>query len=202
MIQSLARKLIALDPEAATGLSQFHDKIIKIEIEDFGLRYFFTFDSGALSVVNSESRSVSAAITGKLAAFIAALAHEHSVDSIFTGELHFSGEISTAKKFQEFTQSLEIDWQEPFAKTLGDPLGHTLSKGLLMIGNWLSKTSLSTQEDISEYLQEEIKVTPPAAEQQEFFERVDQTRSKVDRLAARIQKLNQEPTLISNNSRI
>ena len=192
MIQSAARKLIALDPEASIGLASFDDKIIKIEIEDFDLHYFFSFESGVLIVSNDDSRPVSAAITGKLSAFMAAIANEHSVDSIFTGELHFSGEIGTAKRFQEFAQSLEIDWQEPLAKTFGDPIGHTLASGLQSFSRWLINTSRSTRQDISEYLQEEIKVTPPAAEQQLFFEQIDQTRSKTDRLAARIRKLEQQ----------
>lgn len=206
MIQSVARKVIALDPEAANGLSSFDDKVIKIEIEDFGLCYFFSFEGGTLTVSNDDSRPVSAAINGNLAAFMAAAANEHSVDSIFKGELHFSGEIGTAKRFQEFAQSLEIDWQEPIARALGDPIGHTLTTGLQAFGGWLLNTGRSTRQDISEYLQEEIKVTPPAAEQQLFFEQVDQTRSKTDRLTARIKKLKQAtvsltPLVNSNNSK-
>lgn len=206
MIQSVARKVIALDPEAANGLSSFDDKVIKIEIEDFGLCYFFSFEGGTLTVSNDDSRPVSAAINGNLAAFMAAAANEHSVDSIFKGELHFSGEIGTAKRFQEFAQSLEIDWQEPIAIAFGDPIGHTLTTGLQAFGGWLLNTGRSTRQDISEYLQEEIKVTPPAAEQQLFFEQVDQARSKTDRLAARIKKLKQAtvsltPLVNSNNSK-
>ncbi len=206
MIQSVARKVIALDPEAANGLSSFDDKVIKIEIEDFGLCYFFSFEGGTLTVSNDDSRPVSAAINGNLAAFMAAAANEHSVDSIFKGELHFSGEIGTAKRFQEFAQSLEIDWQEPIARAFGDPIGHTLTTGLQAFGGWLLNTGRSTRQDISEYLQEEIKVTPPAAEQQLFFEQVDQARSKTDRLAARIKKLKQAtvsltPLVNSNNSK-
>ncbi len=206
MIQSVARKVIALDPEAANGLSSFDDKVIKIEIEDFGLCYFFSFEGGTLTVSNDDSRPVSAAINGNLAAFMAAAANEHSDDSIFKGELHFSGEIGTAKRFQEFAQSLEIDWQEPIARAFGDPIGHTLTTGLQAFGGWLLNTGRSTRQDISEYLQEEIKVTPPAAEQQLFFEQVDQARSKTDRLAARIKKLKQAtvsltPLVNSNNSK-
>ncbi len=70
-------------------------------------------------------------------------------------------------------------------------MGHTLTTGLQAFGGWLLNTGRSTRQDISEYLQEEIKVTPPAAEQQLFFEQVDLTRSKTDRLAARIKKLKQ-----------
>jgi ubiquinone biosynthesis protein UbiJ len=204
MIQSVARKVIALDPEAANGLSSFDDKVIKIEIEDFGLCYFFSFEGGTLTVSNDDSRPVSAAINGNLAAFMAAAANEHSVDSIFKGELHFSGEIGTAKRFQEFAQSLEIDWQEPIARAFGDPIGHTLTTGLQAFGGWLLNTGRSTRQDISEYLQEEIKVTPPAAEQQLFFGQVDQARSKTDRLAARIKKLKQATvsltTLVNSNN--
>jgi ubiquinone biosynthesis accessory factor UbiJ len=192
LIQSATRKLISMDAEAVKKLAPLNQKTIQIQIEDFQLSYYFSFNNEILSVseINPiKEQQPSAAIKGKLSAFLAAANSQHSADSIFKGELHFSGEVSAAKKFQEFAQSLDIDWQEPLAQVLGDPIAHILTKGLQSLTSWVGQTHQSTRQDISEYLQEEIKITPPKAEQQIFFSQVDQIRSKADRLAARVKKL-------------
>ena len=189
MIQTIANRLLSLDAESNNQLKPFESKIIHIEISDLNLQYFFTFVNGQLKVTNSCEQEASASIRGELKAFLAAAASEHSSDSIFKGELMFSGEINTAKQFQSFVQSMQIDWHEPLAKVLGDPIGHTFAVGLEKFSGWLKTAVRSTRSDISEYLQEEARVTPTFCEQQAFFGKVDQLRSRSDRLNARINNL-------------
>jgi len=188
-IQAIARQLLSFDLEAKKDLSQFEDKTIHIHIDDFKLDYYFSFDSGELLVTEQFEQSISASISGKLNAFVAAAAAEHSADSIFKGELNFSGDIATARQFQSFAQKLNIDWHEPLAQALGDPLGHTLATGLETLSGWLLQTTQSVTQDISEYVQEEARVTPSSSEQQVFFRQVDQLRSRADRLNAKINQL-------------
>ncbi len=185
-LQAVIRKLLSLDAEANQNLHQFDGKVIKIHLEDFNLSYFFSFKDGELSVFESYDGDVTACISGPINAYLAAIAKEHSADSFFKGELNFTGKISAAQQLQEFAQKLKIDWHEPFAQLFGDPIGHSIATGLENITIWLFNTINSVQQDISEYIQEEAKVTPSSSEQQQFFRQVDQIRSQADRLNARI----------------
>lgn len=213
-LQKIATRLLRLDVEAKNKLIAFNDKVIHIQVTDLTLDYYFSFVDGQILIDNQlneelagknedtlathsstaslsavSASTVSASISGNLSAFIAAAAAEHSADSVFKGELHFSGEINTAKRFQEFAQSLNIDWQEPLAQTFGDPIGHTIATGLQKLSGWVLNTANSVTQDISEYIQEEARVTPSYIEQQHFFQQVDQLRSQVDRLNARANQL-------------
>ena len=188
-IQAIARRLLSLDVESKENLSQFEGKVIHIHIDDFNLDYYFSFANSELLVAEQSEQTISASISGKLNAFIAAATAEHSADSIFKGELNFSGDISTAKQFQSFAQKLNIDWHEPLAQVLGDPLGHTLATSLEKLSGWMLQTAQSVAQDISEYVQEEARVTPSVSEQQHFFRQVDQLRSRADRLNAKINQL-------------
>jgi len=191
-IQSIARRLLNLDVEAKKHLIEFDDKVIHIFVEDFNLAYYFSFKKGELFVAHQCEDAVSASISGRFSGFIGAAAAEHSSDSIFKGELNFSGEISTAKQFQLFVQSLSIDWHEPLAQLLGDPIGHSLATSIEQLSGWLFNTVSSVNKDISEYIQEEIKITPSELEQQHFFQNVDQLRGRADRLNAKITQLQQK----------
>jgi len=211
-LQSIARQILALDIEASDKLHPFNGKIILIEVTDLSLQYYFVFGNGQVSIyselpaLNSNDndnndahkepdQKPSVVITGKLSSFITAAASEYSSDALFEGDLHFSGEINTAKQFQQLAASLNIDWQEPLAKILGDPLAHTINTGVKKFASWFIQSANSARQDVSEYLQEEARVTPSDSEQQPFFEQVDQLKSKADRLTARVELLIKKKTV-------
>ncbi len=201
VIQSTVKRLLSLDVEAKEQLCQFDDKIIHIQVEDFSLVYYFSFNNSEIVVSEQTEGEISASISGTSSAFIAAAAAEHSADSIFTGELKFSGEISTAKRFQSFAQSLNIDWHEPLAQLLGDPVAHTIATGIEKLSSWIKNTANRVTSDISEYVQEEARVTPSVSEQQHFFQQVDHIRSRTDRLNAKITKLSATMVPSQTNTR-
>jgi ubiquinone biosynthesis protein UbiJ len=199
-LQTIARRLLSLDVEASKDLQQFDSKVIHIHIENFKLDYYFNFVENELFVSEQSETKVSASISGRLSAFVAAAAAEHSADTIFKGKLNFSGEIATAKQFQSFAQKLNIDWHEPLAQFFGDPLGHTLATGLEKLTGWLLQTAQSVGQDISEYVQEEARVTPSVSEQQHFFRQVDQLRSRADRLNAKISQLKANQQVLDHSN--
>jgi len=188
MIEQVANRLLSLDAEANQKLVSFEDKVIHIEITDLKLNYYFLFIGGSLVVKEQSERPASASISGKLSAFIAA-GTTNSSDAIFTGELHFSGEINTARRFQEFAQSLEIDWQEPLSNIVGDVMSQNIAQGVRQVGQFVGQLFNNARQDIPEYLQHEIQATPTASELNYYFEQVDLTRSQTDRLQARVQRL-------------
>ena len=188
-IEQIGNRLISLDPEAEKKLRDFADKTIHVHISDLDLNYYFLFPGGSLVVQPDSNRQPSASIQGKLSAFIASANSENAGDSIFKGELHFSGEINVARKFQSFAQSLNIDWQEPISKVFGDVAGETISKGIKQFGDMFGNLVANVKQDIPEYLQEEIRVTPTQFELDLFYDSIDLVRSQTDRLAARVQRL-------------
>lgn len=190
MIEQIGNRLLSLDAEAQNKLLTLKDKSVLINVQDLQLNYYFLFHAGTLVVQQTNDKKPSVSISGKLSDFIAAASTENVGDSLFTGELHFSGEINTAKQFQTLVQSLEIDWQEPISKIFGDVVGHNIATGIIKINDLAKKLINNTQQDIPEYLQEEIKVTPSVNELTQFYEQVDLIRSQTERLEARIKRLN------------
>ncbi len=198
-IEKLVNQLLSLDVEASTQIKPLENKSIFIQIEDWKLNYLFTFENDMVQVSDrsdlqsdtdkstEQTPQPSATIKGKLTAFIAAALAEQSGDAVFQGDLHFSGDLNTAKQFQQLASKLDIDWQEPFAKIFGDFLGHTITTGLSLFGDWAKQVKNSLKQDISEYVQEEARLTPSDSEQQIFFENVDLVRSRADRLLAKVE---------------
>lgn len=189
IIEQISNRILKLDAEANDKLKDFKDKVIHIQISDFNLNFYFLFPNATLIVLDDYKQACSASITGKSGAFIAAATNSNSSDAIFSGELNFSGEINTARRFQEFIQSLEIDWQEPLSLLLGDIASQNISQAIGQFNQFIGQFVKSTKQDIPEYLQHEIQVTPNQSEINYFLEQVDLTRSQADRLKARFDRL-------------
>lgn len=198
-LQKLIHKVLSLDVEAPEKLKPFDGKTVLIDITDLKFQYYFVFTDGQV-LVHPEMPSTnegtpmdpSVTISGKLISFLTTAAAEHSSDALFERDLHFSGEVNTAKRFQQLANSLNIDWQEPLAKLVGDPIAHTINTSVKRFSHWFLQVASSARQDFSEYIQEEARITPSESEQQHFFEQVDQLRSQSDRLVARVERLKEQ----------
>jgi len=222
MMHQLVNRLLALDAEAKQKLDTFEPSVFLIQVTDLGLNYAASIKQGELNISDgsdliqakptqsTESASkpridaedvsaqsdieITATISGTSSAFLAAIQEEHKGDSIFKGQLNFSGQINSAKKLQSFAQSLKIDWQEPLAQLFGDPIGHSLASGIQGFAGWLKSSLSQAPLNLGEYLQEEVQMTPSRFEQAHFSDQVDQLRSRLDRLNARFQRIQSKQT--------
>ncbi|MDQ7049834.1 MAG: SCP2 sterol-binding domain-containing protein [Enterobacterales bacterium] len=222
MMHQLVNRLLALDAEAKQKLEAFEPSVFLIQVTDLGLNYAATIKQGELNISDgsdliqskaakpTESSSkataesenarceITATISGTSSAFLSAIQEQHKGDSIFKGQLNFSGQINSAKKLQSFAQSLKIDWQEPLAQLFGDPIGHSLASGIQDLAGWLKSTLTQAPINLGEYLQEEVQLTPSRFEQAHFSDQVDQLRSRLDRLNARFQRIQSKQTAKSS----
>ena len=185
----LANRLLSLDCESNDKLRQFEGHSIHISVEDLKLDYFLRFPNGTLVISDQQKESPSAVIRGNANAFVNAAISEKKGDALFTGQLHFSGDIGLAQRFQTLLGSIELDWPRPISELFGDELGYgiseTIKKGLSLVQNAWQQTVL----DVPEYLQEELRVSPGVLELEDFYSQIDLTRSQVERLTARIERL-------------
>jgi ubiquinone biosynthesis protein UbiJ len=86
-------------------------------------------------------------------------------------------------------QGLDIDWEEQLAKLAGDTLAHRIGHQARATGRWASRSGEVLTRDLREYLIEEGRLVPSAAEMKGFLDGVDTLRDDVDRLEARIARL-------------
>ncbi len=96
----------------------------------------------------------------------------------------------------EFVQSvyrlfsgMEIDWQEPLSRIIGDVPTHGLQQLLAGVKNLTRSGTESVKRNIDEYLHEEGRLVPPGNQVEVFDQELDALRLRLDRLQARIDLL-------------
>lgn len=194
LMEQFANRVLRLDPESQAKLGEFSGKVIHIAVTDLQLDYYLLFVGGSLVVQSRCETKVSASISGKSFDYLAVLGQMQSDDpsnsaDFLGGELHFSGEINTARRFQSWVQNLNLDWQEPLSQLFGDFIGHNIGQQVKQANLFAKRLMTNFKQDLPEYLQHEILVTPTAFEVKALYEDIELTRNQVDRLALRVARL-------------
>ena len=180
---------IHLDPETSKRLNLYHDKIIKIELKPFGLIVFMQIQAGGIQLLDEYAKEVDASIKGTIPALAAMAYTQAQGKTQISKEVEISGDIDLVQNVSAAIRQIEIDWEEYLTKVTGDVVAHQIGNRLRDFHNWGKACVTILQENTSEYVQEEVRWLPPRAEIHDFYTDVNHLRNDVERLEARLARL-------------
>jgi len=108
---------------------------------------------------------------------------------IRAGRVLFDGDIEVAEKFRELLMAAMPDLESRLVEWFGEPAAFQLTNLVLDLRDWISDSTEDLVERTSEYLQEDARRIPPNEEVEEFCAAVDDLANDVDRLEARLARL-------------
>jgi len=187
--QRIVNRLLSLDPEVQAAFAEFTGKVIKIELTDINSISFLRVEKTNLEILSTFDGEVQATIRGSTVALgqlgiqqiISGVGHQQSVS--------IEGDLEFVQQFLQLSKKYRLDWEEIFAKAFGDVVGHQIGNGIRSTVNWLCQTSQKMQRDFSEFVQDEIRVTPSPEEMKNFTEDVDTLRGDFDRISLKVSRL-------------
>jgi ubiquinone biosynthesis protein UbiJ len=182
--------LLTYDEEALAGCRELRGRCIEIHVTDLDLRlYCHPGDWGIRLSRYAPARAVDASIHGLLMALIDLALEDDKVSTSMQGQVGFHGEVALAQKLQRILVGLDIDWEEALSQYTGDVLAFQVHRGLRQVGEQLRKGVDSLLQTSSEYLREEARLSPAAAEFENFQAGVSSLRNDVARTEARLERL-------------
>ncbi len=100
-----------------------------------------------------------------------------------------SGDLEVAERYARMLKRARPDLEGEVAKWLGDVPAHALGEAVRGMGAWLARAGAALRMNTAEYLQEESRAVPAPLEVQAFYSDVERLRDDVERLAARLARL-------------
>lgn len=182
---------LATDADSQAKLSQFAQRSIHLAITDFKVSVFIQFENNSLKLADGRDKTADLMIAADSAALIKVA---RNPDNLFSAQIKILGDVQFAKQLQDWLNGFDFDWEAQLAKITGDTLAYPIAQGLRQGFGWLSDSADSLQQSVAEYLREESRLLPDKAETDRFMHQVDSLSADVDRLAARIQRLQKKPT--------
>lgn len=99
------------------------------------------------------------------------------------------GNTALLAEIKTIAAGLDLDWEEAVNDWLGDVAGHQLAEQARRQFAWAKARGQSGKRLLGEFLTEELRAVPAAAELHQFSHQVDALRLASDRLLARFERL-------------
>lgn len=189
-LQKAINHALSLDESMPAKLSTLDNRVLKICIKPLNLCFYFLFTKGAIVLEDTYEGPVDTTIQSSPIGFIRlSLLPASKVRSLFNDSIEISGDVELGQRVKQLFDSIDIDWEGHLAQFTGDTiayqLGSVVRKGLA----FKQQFSASMQQNITEYLQEEIRAFPPREEVEDFFNDIDDLSLHVERIEAHIHQL-------------
>lgn len=187
-IENWFNQLLDLDKESLSKIQQLSGKVILLELLNSELRFFLQPNSEGFHITTELDAKPDVTIRAPASEFMLLFFSKFSNKSPSVN-MEVIGDIGLGQQFQNIMLNLEIDWEEPLSRLIGDTATHKLSKLMRDGKNYSAQRLDSFTMNLSEYLRFENNQLPDQTEVDEFIQQVDAFRNDVDRVEQRINKI-------------
>ena len=181
---------IALAPTSHQALQELSGTLLGIEVTSLDLTLYVDMVSGTeIRLLMHCERSTDAFVRGSLEDFAALAASDDPAATLINSGIELQGRSASLISLQQVISTMDVDWEAPLVDVLGDVPGHQLAQALRRLFHWSEGARASLKRQVSEYLLEEGRLTPPKAELEHFYDAVQSLSMRVERAQQQVERL-------------
>lgn len=190
-LEALLNQAIRLDPKTPQRLAGMHGRVIRLQLQGLNTTLYLIPEPGGIQVLSEFEAQADCTLCGSPLDLMRMRGSGESADQLFKGSVQIEGDSALAQDFGAFLAELDIDWEEQLSRITGDIAAHEIGNLVRTTIDWGRSMSATTEKNLQEYLQEELRLLPARHELTPFLNEVDRLRDDTERLQARIQRLEQ-----------
>ena len=181
---------IALAPTSHKELDALSGTLVGVEITSLDLTLYIDMVSGTeVRLMMHCERATDAFIRGSIEDFAALAASDDPAATLINSGVELEGRSTSLINLQQVISKMDLDWEAPLVEALGDVAGHQLAQTLRRFLHWSEGARASLKRQLSEYLLEEGRLTPPKAELECFYDAVQSLSMRVERAQQQVEQL-------------
>lgn len=189
----IINRLLKKDPRTEAYFKKLEGKRLRIEITDLNLTWEIYFKGYKLKLARMSAHAIDTVIKGSFRTFSSLLFTD---DPTRIRQLTIEGDLNLSENVYALLTQFEIDWEEQLSQWIPDIFAHQFFQVIQKAQQKKQRVVDSLFQNVSEYVQEEAKLSISKSELNEFMEEVDCLRDNTDRLNARLLWLEQKRQLI------
>lgn len=187
-LEALLNRGIRDSSDAARRCRALQGSSFRIEIEGLGLGLTLRSTGEALQLAGSAEADAQLSGTPISLARLAASGDEGLLRA---KAVRISGDPLIARDFRELLALAAPDFEEQLARVVGDLAARQLGSLARGFAGWGLDAADRLSRSLAEYLQEESRELPSRPEIEAYLDEVDELAGAVDRLEARLRRLEQ-----------
>ncbi|KAF1712181.1 SCP2 domain-containing protein [Pseudoxanthomonas kalamensis DSM 18571] len=189
-LESALNRALALDPDTRDALRSLQERRIALALEAPPLALEIRVDGDALRVGPADAQvEPDLAVRGTLGGLLAQLPFLRRDDAPPVGKLRVSGDAELARRLQQMAGRFDPDWQQPFVAMFGEVIGVQIAQAVRDGLRQLRSAGANLAQNAAEFVTEESRDVIGRSELGAYCDDVDAIRDDVERLAARVARL-------------
>lgn len=180
---------IGLDPETRGALAELSGKVVEFEIAGAGALRLHIDGERVRVEPRDETVDADLTIRGAPLALLRFMFAGDREALVLGGEVRLRGDVVLAARLQQIVARMDPDLEEALARHIGDAPAHEIFRSARGLGGWMRDAGSALLADAAEYLHHEAGLAPTRWEVERFAHAVDDLRDDVERLDARVARL-------------
>jgi len=180
-IETVINTALRYDPSSRQKLSQIDEVLAVTVTSSPKLSLYLRGHEEGVAVLYYCETPVSAHLQGSALALLTLFKQPTNLAG---SGVTLIGSTTLLQQWQHILHKLDIDWEDAISQSIGDIAGPLMASGI-------RKSAQEQPRLMTEYLQEELKLTPSPPEAEHFYQAIGHLKLDVDRVSARIKKIRQ-----------
>ena len=192
-------RYLRLEPSVIAECAQLAGRGIEISLRGMQMDIYIEFISSGVRVLPESPQAADVRVTGSPTQLIAALRRMATAQSGLPEGVQIEGDAELLDRFRGMTARVGFDPEEWLVPMLGGTAAHRLVGGLKRMFDWSRGNAQRMADHSAEYLREETYDLARGRDVGEWMNEVDDARDTLDRIEARLRKLEgANPSLASD----
>jgi len=189
-LESLLNRNIEASTAARGLCRRLEGKVMALRVQGTPFELYFKSlgERMELATHAPDERAADTTLSGTPLAFLRLVGPQPEA-ALRAGAVRIEGDAEVAQTFSELLKEARPDLEEELARVIGDVAAHQVGNVARSAMAFAQRAADTFAQNVSEYLQEEGRDVPSRTEAEEFVAGVDKLRDDVDRLEARIARL-------------
>ena len=189
-LQIALNKAAQLDESLPNKLQALHGKTLEMIISPLDVNFFIHFKNGEVLLLDQfDSEADTVIYSNPLGLIRLSLLPASKARSLFNDEIRMAGDTELGQHVKKLFDEMDIDWEGHLAHFTGDVVAYQIGSFMRKGIAFKKKFENSMRQNVTEYLQEELRVVPSKFELEDFFAEVDELSLTVERLQAHVNQL-------------
>ena len=189
-LQKAINQAMRLDEQMPVKLQALNEKVLEMIITPLNVNFFIQFKEGEMLLLDKyEGHADTIIHSNPIGLIRLSLLPASKARSLFNDKVRMSGDIELGQKIKKLFDEMDIDWEGHIAHFTGDVVAHQIGSLVRQGMEFKKQFSQSMRLNVTEYLQEELRIFPSRNELEDFFNDIDQLSLDVERVQARINQL-------------
>ncbi|HEI6754809.1 TPA: SCP2 sterol-binding domain-containing protein [Legionella pneumophila] len=189
-LQTAINQAMKLDEQMPQKIQKLDGKTLEMVITPLNVNFYIRFKGSEMQLLHRiDGRPDTIIHSNPIGLIRLSLLPTSKARSLFNDKIRISGDIELGQSVKKLFDEIDIDWEGHLAHFTGDVVAHQIGSFVRKGLEFKNQFSTSMQQNITEFLQEELRISPSRNELEDFFAEVDELMLSVDRLQAHINNL-------------